>query len=99
MRTDELALIDSLPGAALTQNEFDAYLDFIGQYGIGTWRKSTMRREAIAGNYLAACDALLLYRRQGGRDCSLPENAGPKGCAGVWTRQLKRQALCKAATL
>lgn len=96
----------SIPGVSLTQGEFDLYVDFIGQYGIGNWRSSTMRREllttpglsasAAAPRYRAACDALLLYRRQAGRDCSLPQNWGPKGCKGVWTRQQERHAKCVA---
>ncbi|MFC6349808.1 lysozyme [Stenotrophomonas sp. CW117] len=96
----------SLPGVALTQGEFGVYLDFTGQYGIGNWRGSSMRREllitpglpaaAAAPHYRKACDALLLYRRQGGRDCSLPQNWGPKGCKGVWTRQQARHAKCLA---
>ncbi len=96
----------SIPGVSLTQGEFDLYVDFIGQYGIGNWRGSTMRREllatpglpatAAAPRYRAACDALLLYRRQAGRDCSLPQNWGPQGCKGVWTRQQERHAKCVA---
>ncbi len=105
-REEEARFKASIPGVSLTQGEFDLYVDFIGQYGIGNWRGSTMRREllttpglsasAAAPRYRAACDALLLYRRQAGRDCSLPQNWGPKGCKGVWTRQQERHAKCVA---
>lgn len=92
MRVDEQRLADSLPGVSLYQEEYDVYVDFIGQYGIGNWRKSSMRRHLLAGNYRQACDALLLWRRgPGGFDCSTPGN---KRCAGVWTRQLERHAQC-----
>lgn len=87
----------SIPGVSLYQEEYDLYLDFVGQYGIGNWRSSTMRRELIAGNYRKACDALPLWRNQGGRDCSLPQNWGPQGCKGVWTRQLARYEKCLKA--
>ena len=81
----------SLPGVALHQTEYDLYFDFTYQYGIGTWNKSSMRRNLLASNYRAACDALLLYKFSGGYDCSTPGN---KRCAGVWTRQQERHAAC-----
>lgn len=84
----------SLPGVELYQEEFDLYLDFVGQYGMGTWRKGSPRRYLIDGNYVGACEALLLYRFAAGYDCSTPGN---KRCPGVWTRQLERNAKCKAA--
>ncbi|MNZ79335.1 hypothetical protein D3C78_979360 [compost metagenome] len=87
----------SLPGVALHQEEYDLYLDFTGQFGIGNWRTSSMRRHLLAGEYRQACDALPLWRRQAGRDCSLPQNWGPKGCKGVWTRQQERLAKCLGA--
>lgn len=87
----------SLPGVKLYQEEYDLYIDFVGQYGIGNWRTSSMRRHLIAGEYRQACDALLKWRFQAGRDCKKPENWGPKGCKGVWTRQQERHAKCIAA--
>lgn len=91
---EEAVFRASLPGVKLHQQEYDTYLDWTYQYGSGAWAKSTMRRELLAGNYRAACDALLMYRFSGGFDCSTPGN---KRCAGVWTRQLKRHAACVAA--
>lgn len=84
----------SLPGVKLHQEEFDLYMDFTGQYGIGNWRSSSMRRDLLAGNYTQACYDLLKYRFAAGFDCSTPGN---KRCAGVWDRQLKRHAKCMAA--
>ena len=97
MSADEKLFRDSLPGVELYPEEYDLYFDFAGQYGIGNWRKSSMRRNLLAGEYVKACHALLPWRRQGGRDCSLPQNWGPKGCKGVWTRQQERHAKCLAA--
>lgn len=88
---EEARFRDSLPGVLLTQGEYDVYVDFTGQYGIGNWRGSSMRRHLLQGNYRQACDALLLYRRAAGFDCSTPGN---KRCPGVWTRQLERHAKC-----
>lgn len=94
---EEARFRGSLPGVRLHQAEYDLYLDFTGQFGAGNWRSSSMRRHLLAGEYLQACDALLKWRRQGGRDCSRPESWGPKGCKGVWTRQQERHRRCLEA--
>lgn len=87
----------SLPGVKLTQGEFDLYLDFVGQYGIGNWRGSSVRRYVLAGEYRSACDALLRYRFAAGYDCSTLVNGQPnRRCWGVWDRQQKRHAKCLA---
>ena len=94
---DEAQFRASLPGVALTQGEYDLYLDFTYQYGISNWRGSSMRTQLLAGNYTAACDALLRYRFAAGYDCSTTINGQPnKRCWGVWTRQQERHAKCLA---
>lgn len=94
---EELRFQASLPGARLTQGEYDLYIDFVGQYGIGNWRASSMRRHILAGEYRAACDALLRYRYAAGYDCSTRVNGQPnKRCWGVWERQQRRHAACLA---
>ena len=94
MTQDERQFAASLPGVKLHQVEFDLYMDFTGQYGIGNWRSSSMRRDLIAGEYAQACTDLLKYRYAAGFDCS---TSGNKRCWGVWSRQLERSAKCKAA--
>lgn len=94
MREDEEQFVASLPGVKLHQEEFDIYMDFIGQFGIGNWRKSGMRRNLLAGSYYASCRTLLQYRFAAGYDCSTPFN---RRCAGVWDRQLDRFAKCYRA--
>ena len=84
----------SLPGVKLYQAEFDIYMDFVGQFGMGTWRKGSPRRDLLAGNYAQACNDLLKYKFAAGFDCSTPGN---KRCYGVWARQLERHAKCMAA--
>ncbi len=93
---EEKRFAASLPGVELTQGEFDLYMDFTGNFGITNWRKSSMRKYLIAGEHTRSCDALLMWRNQAGRDCSLPKNWGPQGCKGVWLRQLNRHAQCVA---
>ena len=94
MRQDEKRVAASLPGVKLYPVEFDQYVDFTGQFGFGNWHGSSMRRHLLAGNYVAACNALLLYKFSAGYDCSTPGN---RVCAGVWTRQLKRHTACMGA--
>lgn len=88
---EEQKFRDSLPGVKLYQGEYDLYMDWVYQFGIGNWRQSIIRRNLLAGDYVAACNALLLYKYSGGYDCSTPGN---KRCAGVWTRQQERNLKC-----
>jgi GH24 family phage-related lysozyme (muramidase) len=95
MAKDENDFRASLPpDTRLYQAEYDVYLDFVGQYGIGNWRKSSMRRDVIAGKYAQACADLLHYRFVAGYDCSTPGN---RRCPGVWTRQQARFHQCMGA--
>lgn len=88
----------SLPGVKLHQDEFDVYMDFVGQYGMGTWRAGSPRRDLLAGNYVQACHDLLKYKFAAGFDCSTKVNGKPNNrCWGVWTRQFERHAKCMAA--
>lgn len=98
----------SLPGALLTQGEYDVYLDFTGNFGIGNWRKSSMRKNILAtvtaktdaeraGYYRASCVSLLAWRKAGGYDCSTKINGVlNRRCPGVWKRQLERHQKCIA---
>lgn len=92
---DEQAFRETLPGVSLSQVEYDVYLDFSYQYGIGNWRASSMRRHLQAGEHRQACDALLRWRYAAGYDCSTRINGQPnRRCWGVWARQLERHAAC-----
>lgn len=92
MSKDEAKFKDSLPAnVTLSQDEYDVYIDFVGQYGIGNWNVSSMRRDVIAGRYTQACHDLLRYRFVAGYDCSTPGN---RRCPGVWTRQQARYSQC-----
>ncbi|MEN7527038.1 glycoside hydrolase family protein [Cupriavidus sp. DL-D2] len=98
MTADEKRFAASLPGVKLHQEEFDVYMNFVGQFGIGNWRASSMRRNLLAGDYIGACDALLLYKFSAKYDCSTEINGEPnKRCYGVWTRQQERNRKCLEA--
>lgn len=88
---EEQKFRDSLPSVKLYQGEYDLYMDWVYQFGIGNWRQSSMRRNLLGSDYVAACNSLLLYKYSGGYDCSTPGN---KRCAGVWTRQQERNRKC-----
>jgi lysozyme len=94
MRGDERDFAASIPGVKLHPEEFDVYMDFVGNYGIGNWRASSMRTNVMTGNYAAACHSLLRYKFAAKYDCSTPGN---KRCWGVWERQLKRHEKCMDA--
>lgn len=95
---DEKRLAASLPGVKLYPEEFDLYLNWIGQFGIGNWLKpKSPRTWLVKGDYRGACDALLNWRYSAGYDCSTTINGKRnKRCWGVWTRQLDRHAQCLA---
>lgn len=98
MAKDEQQFRASLDGVELFQDEYDLYLNFVGQFGSGNWQKpKSPRTWLLRRDYLGACDALLAWRFQAGRDCALPKNWGPQGCKGVWTRQLDRHRKCMEA--
>ena len=86
----ERQLKNSIPKVALSQTEYDVYLDFVYQYGIGTFNKSSMRANLLNGQYAQACRALLQYRYVNHRDCKVRAN----NCYGVYTRQLERYKKC-----
>lgn len=91
---EEEAFRASIADVPLYQEEYDLYLNWTYQYGLGAWKSSSMRRHLLSRNYYQACDAFLLYKKSGGFDCSIPGN---KVCAGVWKRQLERHAACLKA--
>ena len=85
----------------LHQAEYDAYTDLA--YNIGSTNFCTNRRTGgpsnlvrllNAGQYAAACDAILEYKYAAGYDCS---TSGNRRCAGLWKDRLRVHALCMGA--
>ncbi|MDC5214758.1 glycoside hydrolase family protein, partial [Acinetobacter baumannii] len=93
MNKDAKAFNKTLLNIPISQTEYDLYIDFTYQYGIGAWSSSSMLKNLKVGKYKAACDSLLKYKYVAKRDCSIRSN----GCYGVWTRQLERHAKCIGA--
>ncbi|AXY57255.1 lysozyme [Acinetobacter chinensis] len=94
LNTDAKKFNKTIQNIPIYQHEYDAFIDFSYQFGIGNWSKSSMLTNLKVGKYKAACDSLLKYRFSGGYDCSTPGN---KRCAGVWSRQLERHQKCMGA--
>lgn len=79
--------------ANLSQVEYDLYINFGYQYGMGRIC-GDIARHLNAGRYYDACATLLQFRYVRGFDCATPGN---KICRGVWTRQLARHTACYEA--
>ena len=56
---------------------------------------STLVTRLNALDYAGACDAILMWRRVGGVDCSTPGN---KVCSGLWARRVRLHQQCLGAT-
>lgn len=59
-------------------------------YNTGARCNTSMIRALKANKPVKACDAMLLYKRAGGKDCSIRSN----NCYGVWDRRLKMHEVC-----
>ncbi|NHZ81818.1 glycoside hydrolase family protein [Massilia sp. CCM 8695] len=108
VRTYEGAVKDCVR-APLSQAEYDVYVDLA--YNIGPTNfcysvdkagritgPSTLTRRLAAGDYRAACDAILMYRFAAGYDCSTLVDGRPnKRCYGVWADRQRSHAQCVAA--
>lgn len=51
----------------LHQHEYDAYLSFTYNVGVGAFCRSTLNRKLNAGDYAGACAELLKWDKAGGR--------------------------------
>ena len=90
------------PDVALTQVEYDVYVDLAYNIGTTNFCQNTKRTgpsrlvtRLNAYEYAGACDAILLYKYAGGKDCSVRSN----NCWGVWSSRLDANAKCRAAVL
>lgn len=76
----------------LYQHEYDAYVQHAYNIGEKAFCASTIVRRLNAQDYDGACDAILMWRRVGAQDCSVPGN---KVCSGLWRRRLETHAACR----
>ncbi|GAA5003170.1 lysozyme [Acinetobacter puyangensis] len=90
MNKNQKGFNQSLSGVKLSEQEYDLYNDFVYQFGLASWKNSSMLKNLKAGQYVAACKSLLKWKYVAKRDCSVRSN----NCYGVWTRQLDRYNKC-----
>lgn len=80
--------------APLHQREYDVYVSMAYNIGAAGFCGSSIAARANAGDYVGACNAILLWKRAGGFDCSTPGNTR---CAGLWKDRLSDHARCMEA--
>jgi lysozyme len=93
---DEVRFKASMPDVLMHQAEYDMWLSWVYQFGIGKWIGSSMHNALLRGDYRGACEALLMYRFIKKADCSKAENQYGRGadCRGVWVRAQANHAKC-----
>jgi lysozyme len=83
--------IKSCVKVPLYQAEYDVYVDHAYNIGDSAFCASTIVKRLNAGDYVGACNAILMWNRVGGQDCSQPGN---RVCWGLWQRRLNAQRKC-----
>lgn len=78
----------------LSQPEYDVYVLFSYNVGSAGFCNSTIVKRLNAGDYVGACNAILLWNKSNGQDCSAPGN---KTCSGLWKDRLKSNKACLEA--
>ncbi len=79
--------------ATLSQAEFDLFVDHMYNIGPANFCASTTVRKLNALDRRGACEAILLFRKAGGFDCSTPGN---RRCRGLWDRRVETRDQCIA---
>ncbi|MBS0453953.1 MAG: lysozyme [Proteobacteria bacterium] len=86
--------LKSCVNAPLHQAEYDVYVDLSYNIGSAAFCSSTIVKRLNAGDYAGACDAILMWKKAAGYDCSTPGN---RRCAGLWTDRLNKHKQCMEA--
>ena len=85
---------DDIPVNGRTESYLGTMATMSESIGTAGFKKSSMCRQMQAGNYRAACEAILLYKYAGKTDCSDPAN---RTCRGLWNDRKKSHAACLEA--
>lgn len=78
----------------LSQVEYDLYVNFSYNVGSAGFCGSTIVKQLNQLDYVGACDAILLWNKSNGQDCSAPGN---RTCSGLWKDRLKAHKACMEA--
>lgn len=87
---DEVALKRCFGDAVMYQHEWDAFVRLAHNVGAGGVCKSSIVPKVQHGDYEAACNTILDFKKAIGKDCSVRSN----GCYGVWLDRLATHKLC-----
>lgn len=68
-----------------------AYLLLAWNIGTNAFCQSSVVKRANRQDYAGACDAILMWKRAGGKDCS----ARNSGCYGIWVRRQIERNICR----
>lgn len=74
----------------MTQGQYDAYVSFAYNVGVGAFCKSTMAKFANVGDKVASCNQFDRWVYVAGKDCRIKAN----NCAGIVKRRAEEKALC-----
>jgi lysozyme len=81
----------------LHQAEYDVYVSMSYNIGAAAFCGSSIAARANRQDYRGACEAILMWNKAGGYDCSTLIDGQPnKRCYGLWTDRLKDHARCMA---
>lgn len=78
----------------LHQAEYDAYLELAHNIGPTAFCTSTIVKRVNALDYRGGCEAILLWNKSNGQDCSAPGN---RTCSGLWRDRLRVYDKCMEA--
>lgn len=85
-------MVNCIGNVPLYQYEYDAYVSFTYNVGIGNFCRSSIPAKLAKGDYKGACETILLFRRAGQYDCFAPENE--KICGGIKRRRYEEYGKC-----
>lgn len=80
--------------APLYQGEYDTYVDLSYNIGPSAFCNSTIVKRLNKLDYKGACDAILMWKKFNGFDCSTPGN---RVCSGLWKDRQRSYSNCMAA--
>ena len=75
----------------LHQAEYDLYVNLSYNIGAARFCGSTIVKRLNVQDYVGACNAIFLWNKSNGQDCSAPGN---RTCSGLWKDRLKSHQQC-----
>ena len=81
----------ALMAPVTTQNQFDALVSFAYNVGVPAFCKSTMAKQARAGQFTLSCAQFDRWTFIGNKDCKVRSNM----CNGIVIRRAEERALCE----